>query len=68
MEFSSGEQTTGMGLQDANGTLVKLTGVHAEYPREALVLISAANSSPGTANVIDLYQASSGVTNAWTTD
>tara|TARA_B100001094_G_scaffold327712_1_gene386501 strand:+ start:1808 stop:2452 length:645 start_codon:yes stop_codon:yes gene_type:complete len=68
MEFSSGEQTTGMGLQDANGTLVKLAGVHAEYPREALVLISAANSSPGTANVIDLYQASSGVTNAWTTD
>jgi hypothetical protein len=68
MEFSSGEQTTGMGLQDANGTLVKLTGVHAEYPREALVLISAANSSPGTANVIDLYQSSTGVTNAWTTD
>lgn len=68
MEFSSGEQTTGMGLQDANGTLVKLAGVHAEYPREALVLISAANSSPGTSNIIDLYQASSGVTNAWTTD
>lgn len=68
MEFSSGEQTTGMGLQDANGTLVKLAGVHAEYPREALVQISAANSSPGTANVIDLYQASTGVTNAWTTD
>lgn len=68
MEFSSGEQTTGMGLQDANGTLVKLAGVHAEYPREALILISAANSSPGTANVIDLYQPVTGVTNAWTTD
>ncbi len=68
LEFSSGEQTTGMGLQDANGTLIKLAGVHAEYPREALVLIGSGTSSAGTSNVIDLYQAVAGVTKAWTSD
>lgn len=66
MEFSSGEQTTGVGLQDANGTQVKLVGVHAEYPREALVVVSSANADPGTAGAIDLYQAVTGVTLAWT--
>jgi len=34
MEFASGEQSTGVGLQDANGTLVKLTGEQGEYPLE----------------------------------
>ena len=68
MEFSSGEQTTGVGLQDANGTQVKLAGVHAEYPREALVVISAANVNPANAGQIDLYQTVSGVTNAWSSN
>nr|BAR36749.1 hypothetical protein [uncultured Mediterranean phage uvMED] len=68
MEFSSGEQTTGVGLQDANGTQVKLAGVHAEYPREALVVVSSANADPGNAGQIDLYQAVTGVTNAWTSN
>ena len=68
LEFSSGEQTTGMGLQDANGTLIKLAGVHAEYPRAALVLIGSGTSSAGTSDVIDLYQAVAGVTKAWTSD
>ena len=34
MEFASGEQSTGVGLQDANGTLVKIGGEMGEYPRE----------------------------------
>lgn len=33
MEFTSGEQSTGMALQDQNGTLVKLTTQQGEYPR-----------------------------------
>ena len=68
MEFSSGEQTTGVGLQDANGTQVKLAGVHAEYPREALVVVSSANVNPGNAGQIDLYQAVTGVTLAWSSN
>lgn len=68
LEFASGEQTTGMGLQDANGTLIKLAGVHAEYPREALVLVGSGTSSANTSNVIDLYQPTAGVTESWTSD
>jgi hypothetical protein len=34
MEFTSGEQTTGVGLQDANGTAITLTTNQGEYPRE----------------------------------
>tara|TARA_R110002096_G_scaffold261638_10_gene455258 strand:+ start:135 stop:782 length:648 start_codon:yes stop_codon:yes gene_type:complete len=66
MEFTSGEQTTGMGLQDANGCTVKLAGIHAEYPREAIILVSAANSDPGTSACIDLFQPVTGATKAWT--
>ncbi len=33
LEFGSGEQTTGVGLQDANGTAITLTGSGGEYPR-----------------------------------
>ena len=68
LEFSSGEQTTGVALQDANGTQVKLAGVHAEYPREALVVVSAANVNPNNAGQIDLYQAVTGVTLAWSSN
>mgnify|MGYP003151296246 CR=1 FL=1 len=68
LEFSSGEQTTGMGLQDANGCTVKLAGVHAEYPREALINVGAGTTSAGTPGEIDLYQPVIGTTNAWTTD
>ena len=34
LEFSSGEQSSGTGLQDPNETVVKLKGFMAEYPRE----------------------------------
>jgi|TARA_B110000914_G_C15497796_1_gene464233 hypothetical protein len=34
LEFGSGEQNSGTALQDPNETVVKLTGVMAEYPRE----------------------------------
>ena len=34
MEFTSGEQATGVGLQDANGTAITLTTQQGEYPRE----------------------------------
>ena len=66
LEFASGEQATGVGLQDANGTAVKLAGVHAEYPREAILVVSAANADPGTAACIDFWQAVTGTTLAWT--
>ena len=42
LEFMSGEMTTGIGLQDANGTLVKLSGEQGEYPLE----ITAAMTGP----------------------
>ncbi len=67
LEFSSGEQTTGMGLQDANGCTVKLAGVHAEYPREAILVVSSANSDPGSTGYIDMWQATTGTTLAWQT-
>jgi len=34
MEFTSGEQGTGTGLQTANGTLITLTTQQGEYPRQ----------------------------------
>ena len=34
LEFSSGEQNSGTGLQDPNETVVKLKGFMGEYPRE----------------------------------
>jgi len=36
LEFVSGEQNSGTGLQDPNETVVKLKGFMAEYPREYL--------------------------------
>ena len=41
LEFASGEMNTGLALQDANGTLVKLAGKQAKYPIEATVEIVA---------------------------
>lgn len=32
LEFTTGEETTGLALQDANGTNITLTGEQAEYP------------------------------------
>jgi len=32
LDFTTGEETTGLALQDANGTNVTLTGEQAEYP------------------------------------
>jgi hypothetical protein len=61
LEFSSGEQTTGVGLQDANGTAVKLAGVHAEYPREAMIIVNSGQTitaSGGTVtDYLELYHA-----------
>jgi len=34
MEFTSGEETTGVGLQDANGTAIVMTTQQGEYPRQ----------------------------------
>ena len=34
MEFTSGEETTGVGLQDANGTAITISTQQGEYPRE----------------------------------
>tara|TARA_R110001599_G_scaffold52852_2_gene147901 strand:+ start:3485 stop:4036 length:552 start_codon:yes stop_codon:yes gene_type:complete len=34
MEFTSGEETTGVGLQDANGTAIVISTQQGEYPRE----------------------------------
>lgn len=56
LEFSSGEQSTGVGLQDPNGTAVKLVGVQAEYPRELNVGPGSGfiTMTPG-ANFIDAW-------------
>lgn len=72
LEFASGEQSSGVALQDANGTAVKLAGVHAEYPREAFVALKDTPAAPstGTSGKIDMYQLSgaSGITDMWITD
>jgi hypothetical protein len=69
LEFASGEQSSGVALQDANGTSVKLAGVHAEYPREATIALKDTVGAPGsgTASTIDMYQAIAGTTLAWIT-
>lgn len=48
LEFSSGDMQTGVGLQDANGTAVKLMGVQGEYPLELIVGTGGVNFTPGT--------------------
>jgi len=48
LEFASGEQTTGVGLQDANGTLIKLTGEQGEYPLEYSGTITASDATDPT--------------------
>lgn len=68
MEFSSGEQSTGKALQEANGTVIKLAGVHAEYPREAMVLMNATTSASGSnTDWIDMYQPVVATTAGWIT-
>ena len=71
LEFASGEQATGVGLQDANGTAVKLAGMMAEYPREALVMVNNTGAAYAGAlsDFIDLYQAGGTTTvDAWTSN
>lgn len=51
LEFASGEMTTGVGLQDANGTLVKLSGEQGEYPLE----ISATMTAPASGTYTDAW-------------
>ena len=68
MEFASGEQSTGVGLQDANGCTVKLAGVQAEYPREIMILLNTTTSASGTnTDWVDMYQPVAGVTAGWVT-
>ena len=55
LEFASGEMNTGLALQDANGTLVKLAGKQAKYPIEATVEI-VADGGPADAAKVTLYQ------------
>jgi len=70
LEFASGEQSTGVGLQDANGTAIKLAGIHAEYPREILIALNTTTNNNGspTANMVDMWQTTTGVINSWFTD
>ena len=42
MEFTSGEESTGVGLQDANGTAIVITTQQGEYPRAFTGDIAAA--------------------------
>lgn len=57
LEFASGEMSTGVGLQDPNGTAIKLSGRMGEYPYE----INAQDLTNGTTvptGVVGLVQAS----------
>jgi hypothetical protein len=45
LEFASGEMGTGVALQDANGTAIKLSGRHGEYPLEIAAVADVANAS-----------------------
>lgn len=75
LEFTSGEQSTGVALQDANGTLIKLNGVQSEYPREIMILLNYTNAAiPSAPNWVDMYQelpyapGPGSITSAWQTD
>ena len=68
LEFSSGEQSSGKGLQEANGTVVKMVGIQAEYPREIMVVINNTNVAVASATWIDMFQPVTGVTLLWQTD
>ena len=68
LEFVSGEQASGVGLQDANGTGVKLSGLQAEYPREIMVLLNYTNVAAPSANWVDMYQPVTGIILKWDTD
>jgi len=48
MEFTSGEQSTGIALSDANGTMVKLTTQQGEYPRAFSETAQGAMTTSGT--------------------
>lgn len=75
LEFSTGEQASGIGLQDANGTAVKLSGTQAEYPREIMVLLNYTNvAAPSGGTYVDMYQpvpynpGPGGAISAWQTE
>jgi hypothetical protein len=68
LEFVSGEQASGIGLQDANGTGVKLSGLQAEYPREIMVLLNYTNVAAPSASWVDMYQPVTGTVLKWETD
>ncbi len=44
LDFTTGEETTGLALQDANGTNVTLTGEQAEYPIGLTAVMTAGAS------------------------
>tara|TARA_R110000851_G_scaffold100945_1_gene216814 strand:- start:245 stop:883 length:639 start_codon:yes stop_codon:yes gene_type:complete len=69
LEFVSGEQTTGAGLQDANGTAIKLAGVQAEYPREARIILNTSGIPNPGGGYIDFVQVVPGCkTCVWVSD
>ena len=72
LEFASGEMNTGVGLQDQNGTLVKLSGKQAKYPIEATVEI-VADGGTDAGDKVTLFQpplvdGAADVDGTWTVD
>ena len=56
MEFASGEMTSGVGLQDASGTLVKLSGEQGEYPCELdMSNVSMTDPTTGSGTYTDAW-------------
>ena len=70
LEFASGEMNTGLGLQDANGTLIKLAGIQGEYPRELKVddvpVVGDNTTTPTAGSVNIRHAASPFADNKWT--
>ena len=63
LEFASGEMSTGVALQDANGTLVKLAGRHGEYPLEINMEVDIDNGEVPSSGAVGIIK-----TTDWSTD
>lgn len=69
LEFTSGEQASGVGLQDSNGTAIKLQGFGAEYPREAIIVLDPDGTGvPGAGYILMTHITPGCKTCLWSTD
>jgi hypothetical protein len=65
LQFSEGEQETGLDLQDANGTRVVLKGIGAQFPYPVRIKINNDNTNATTNGYMDFWQPVTGTELTW---